>query len=129
MTNGSEPPGWYRDPTGQGDARYWNGTTWTEAVDRGGQRANLPIDPALARQQPVPGTQVQLPPTTTAYDREPQSGGPSGGVIIGLVIALLLVVAIAVAVDDSDSGEDSPPPGSEAPPATEAPAEPPADGG
>ncbi|MGF1647804.1 MAG: DUF2510 domain-containing protein [Kineosporiaceae bacterium] len=32
------PPGWYPDPSGYADARYWNGRTWTEwtqpAVDR-----------------------------------------------------------------------------------------------
>ena len=129
MTNGSAPPGWYRDPTGQGDARYWNGTSWTEAVDRGGQRTNLPIDPAMAQQQPVPGTQVQLPPTTSDYDREPQSAGSSGGVIIGLVIALLLIVAVAVAVSDGESSDDSPTPDTAPATDTPAPTDPPAEDG
>ena len=41
MTNGNPPPGWYVDPTGQGDARYWNGTSRTQAVDRNGQQVNV----------------------------------------------------------------------------------------
>ena len=30
------PAGWYRDPFGQGDGRYWNGIQWTDAISRGG---------------------------------------------------------------------------------------------
>lgn len=30
---GSAPPaGWYRDPSGTGSQRYWDGTAWTDAV-------------------------------------------------------------------------------------------------
>lgn len=122
MTNGSSPPGWYRDPTGQGEARYWNGTSWTEIVDRAGQQVNVPIDPTSAQQQPLPGTQVQLPPTPTAYEVGPESSGSSGGVIIGLVIALLLFVVVVLAVDNSVSSNDSQTPATEAP-AEDAPAE------
>lgn len=134
MTNGSSPPGWYQDPTGQGDARYWNGTSWTESVDRGGQQSNVPIDPAMAQQEPVPGTQVQLPPAPTEYDLEPQSKGSSGGVIIALVIALLLIVVIAFVVNNGDSSDDSPTPdtgvpATDAPAPADPPAEPPAEDG
>ncbi len=32
------PADWYADPAGRFDYRYWNGTTWTEHVTRGGQQ-------------------------------------------------------------------------------------------
>ena len=50
------PPGWYQDPTAQGDARYWNGSGWTESVNRGGSTVNVPIDPSQAQVPPVAGT-------------------------------------------------------------------------
>jgi hypothetical protein len=135
MTNGNTPPatpaGWYQDPTGQGDARYWNGASWTQAIDRGGQQSNVPIDPSIAQQPPVPGTQVQLPPPPTNYEVEDSSGGSSGGggFIIALIIGLILLVVVIVVVNNNDSSDESPPgtgdvPATDAPaPATEAPAD------
>ena len=132
MTNGSSSPaGWYQDPTGQGDARYWNGTAWTQSVDQGGQKVNVPIDPTQAQQPPVPGTQVQLPPTTTNYV-EPQSSSRSPwGAIFGVLLVLVVVVGIFVIVANDDASDDSPTPGTDVAPATEpAPAtDPPDDGG
>ena len=61
MTNGVAPAGWYQDPTGQGDGRYWNGASWTESVDRGGVTVNVAIDPSQAQVPPVAGTEVMIP--------------------------------------------------------------------
>ena len=38
------PPraGWYADPTGRFEMRYWDGTKWTEHVGRGGQQFSDP---------------------------------------------------------------------------------------
>jgi hypothetical protein len=122
MNDGSSPPGWYQDPTGQSDGRYWNGTSWTQMSMRGGQTLNLAIDPSIAEAPPVPGTQVAPPAPPPA---ESSSGG-SGGVIIAIVIGLLLLLAVFVAVDD-DTSTDTPAPGgsvpAEEPPAEEPPAE------
>jgi hypothetical protein len=32
------PAGWYADPAGRYELRYWDGTTWTEHVSRAGQQ-------------------------------------------------------------------------------------------
>lgn len=32
------PAGWYADPAGRFELRYWDGGTWTEHVSRGGQQ-------------------------------------------------------------------------------------------
>lgn len=34
----SVPAGWYADPAGRFDLRYWDGGTWTEHVSRAGQQ-------------------------------------------------------------------------------------------
>ncbi len=121
MSNSSSPPGWYQDPTGQSEGRYWHGTSWTQMSNRGGETVNLPIEPAMAQQPPVPGTQVQPPVPPAAGS---SSGGSSGGLVIALVIGVLLALAVFVAVDD-DTTNDTPTPTTNgtAPAVTEAPAE------
>lgn len=32
------PAGWYADPAGRFDLRYWDGGAWTEHVSRAGQQ-------------------------------------------------------------------------------------------
>ena len=36
------PAGWYADPSGRYELRYWNGTEWTEHVSRSGQQFTDP---------------------------------------------------------------------------------------
>jgi|HigsolmetaAR201D_1030396.scaffolds.fasta_scaffold11974_1 hypothetical protein len=38
----SVPPGWYHDPSGRYELRYWDGTAWTEHVSRNGQQYTDP---------------------------------------------------------------------------------------
>jgi hypothetical protein len=38
----SVPAGWYADPAGRFELRYWDGTAWTEHVSRGGQQFTDP---------------------------------------------------------------------------------------
>ena len=120
------PAGWYQDPTGQGQARYWNGTSWTQSVNLNGNTVNIAIDPAQAEVPPVPGTQVSLPaaPTQTVASSGGSSSGSSMGIFIGIAIAILIgVVIFAVASGGSD--DETPTPGSTpAAPATDAPAAP-----
>jgi hypothetical protein len=40
------PAGWYADPAGRFELRYWDGSTWTEHVSRAGQQFT---DPPVAR--------------------------------------------------------------------------------
>jgi len=109
MTNAGTPAGWYVDPTGQGDARYWNGVAWTQSVARNGATLNMPIDPAQAQQPPAPGTQVQAPISTAGTPEQSSRRSPIGA-IFGIVAVLVIVVLIFVIVSD-DSSDDSPTPG------------------
>ena len=36
------PAGWYADPAGRFELRYWDGTQWTEHVSRAGQQYTDP---------------------------------------------------------------------------------------
>ena len=36
------PAGWYADPSGRFELRYWNGDKWTEHVSRAGQQSTDP---------------------------------------------------------------------------------------
>ncbi len=138
MTNVGVPPGWYRDPSGQGDGRYWNGVSWTEMVDRGGTTVNVAIDPTLAQMPPAPGTQYAKPVPYAAAQtvNVSTSRSPGWGVIIGGIVVALIGIVILIAVN-SGSSDDTPTPGTDvpsitatlAPRATDAPAAPSTDGG
>lgn len=120
------PAGWYHDPTGQGDGRYWNGVSWTEAVDRAGTTYNVPIDPSLAQVPPTPGTQIAQPMPQAVPQTVNVSSSKSSpwGAIIGGLVAVIAIIALIVALTNSSS-DDTPTPGTDAPaePAPEEPAE------
>jgi hypothetical protein len=42
------PAGWYSDPAGRFDHRYWDGAKWTEHVSRAGAASVDPLDASLA---------------------------------------------------------------------------------
>lgn len=42
----ADGPGWYPDPSRAFDHRYWDGTSWTEHVSRGGVADTAPVVPA-----------------------------------------------------------------------------------
>ncbi|MFP5489452.1 MAG: DUF2510 domain-containing protein, partial [Acidimicrobiia bacterium] len=41
-TAGAAPAGWYADPSGRFELRYWDGGQWTEHVSRAGQQYTDP---------------------------------------------------------------------------------------
>ncbi len=61
------PAGWYADPMGRYEHRYWDGAQWTDNVARGGQQA---VDPV-----------VSTPPSTEPADdsRAPLAATPAAG--------------------------------------------------
>jgi hypothetical protein len=42
----SVPSGWYADPAGRHERRYWHEGRWTEHVANGGRRSSDPATPA-----------------------------------------------------------------------------------
>ena len=43
---GAAPSGWYADPAGRHEQRYWHEGHWTEQVADGGRRSSDPATPA-----------------------------------------------------------------------------------
>ena len=41
-SSAAAPAGWYADPSGRFELRYWNGDSWTEHVSRAGQQSTDP---------------------------------------------------------------------------------------
>ncbi len=56
---GDTPAGWYGDPMGRYEHRYWNGSVWTENVATNGQQA---VDPIAS----VPTAAAAIAPSVTA---------------------------------------------------------------
>jgi len=90
----SAPAGWFDDPHGKHDLRYWDGSAWSEHVhDR--ESAAAPVQPVQPAQPPAE------PATARAT---PGQNGRTWGV---LVAAILLIGAVILVVT-SLSGNDSP---------------------
>lgn len=47
-TPATPPAGWYPDPSGEFEQRYWDGATWTEHVVRAGAQSTSPLLPVTA---------------------------------------------------------------------------------
>lgn len=41
--------GWYADPAGRFEQRYWDGARWTDDVTTGGQRSRSPLARGIGR--------------------------------------------------------------------------------
>lgn len=88
--------GWYPDPAGSGNARWWNGTTWTEHL----QAPPAPVWGAPSGQapqwsgQPQPwGAQVQQVPAT-GWRRNRYSLVVAGFVLAYLLLAVYVHVFV-----------------------------------
>lgn len=122
MTNATFPSGWYRDPTGQGEARYWNGVAWTDSVNRGGVTVSVPIGADQAQLPPAPGSEVQVvAPAAAATSSAAAPSRSPLAVIFGILAVVLLVVVIVLLVTDDDTDDPNPPVTLVTTPATEAP--------
>ena len=130
MTDSTTPPmlaGWYHDPSGVGDARYWNGSAWTTSISTDGVTLNVPIDADKARVPPVPGTEFTAPPPgqpTPAQTPPPSSGKSSGGMVTAIVVlAVAIIAAVTLAIVFGGSDSDNGPTPTDGPAQTDAPVE------
>lgn len=123
-------PGWYRDPSGQNEGRYWDGQSWTTMTSRAGQTFDTPVDPARATVPPVPGSELapaapapRTPPPSINVSTS-QTRSPVGAIVAGIVaIVVVILLFVLVRGDDSDDEET---PETSVPAETTAPAETPA---
>ena len=81
----SQPAGWYPDPHGRSEQRWFDGTNWTTHVANGGQQADEAASPAAASGAMLYGNLGHLPPSRAVRPprREINAIGP--GFFLGLV--------------------------------------------
>lgn len=125
MSTSQPLPGWYLDPTGLSDGRFWDGDGWTEVVTRTGVTATAPIDPTRAAVPPLPGTAIVPPVTRSSIATENDRAAVALG--LGVIVAALVVVLLIFAVGNQAS--DQTPPSVTDPPATASPVSNPGNGG
>jgi uncharacterized integral membrane protein len=84
MTQHNAPAGWYPDPTGRHESRYFDGQ-WTQHVSTRGVRST---DPSTARTRPSAPADLQNPPSASRRRRR--------RVLVVILVALILVVLLLV---------------------------------
>ena len=55
------PAGWYADPSGRYELRYWDGAAWTEHVSRAGQQYTDPPEISRICDDPPTTTRIRAP--------------------------------------------------------------------
>src|SRR5262245_246545 len=91
--------GWFRDPTGRAEQRYWDGNAWTDHVARGAAQSTDPITGDYAT--PVTAGPVGQPARTTKPKWPWILGGILGAfVLFGTGCAVIVGVAINNAVNE-----------------------------
>ena len=53
VSGGGDPPGWYDDPSGRHEYRYWDGARWGDQVADAGITS---VDPVRRRPSPIAGS-------------------------------------------------------------------------
>ena len=115
------PAGWHPDPYGRYEARYWDGTRWTEqvasqgrpTVDPLGATTSVPFaTPSTAWGAPG-GSPAMSPPGYVPYGQVPATGKPprSGFLVAAGVLALVIggffaLFAVGAAIGAATAPDD-----------------------
>jgi hypothetical protein len=121
MEGSTTPAGWYADPMGRFELRYWTGTEWSERVSRAGQQLTDPLSTppsasADSTLEGVPSATASSGPGSVPPTR-PWAAAPAGlprraakppiykrkGFLIGAAIVVALIIATAIAGGSSKS--------------------------
>jgi Protein of unknown function (DUF2510) len=88
-------PGWFPDPLGRFEYRYFNGREWTADVSRGGQVA---VDPNGARPTPAPAIHTEAPAPTPGRGFAVAALVTGIGALLTAWVPIVVVVGFALAV-------------------------------
>jgi hypothetical protein len=101
------PAGWYADPTGRSEHRYWDGSRWTEHVSNRGLAGTdpidaygVPLDPTVSPLRPVP-----IATQATGDVRTGIRAVPWWAWAIGVAVLLLVVGTVAIVIPTDDGKE------------------------
>jgi hypothetical protein len=106
--NATPPAGWYEDPHGEAELRYWDGSTWTEHTSGPAPGAAAPTQ--LDQPQAAPAAQA---PAGYQQPAGPVPGAPGGGgntrrnLLIGLGALVLIGAVVAVLLLAGGGGDDN----------------------
>jgi hypothetical protein len=106
-------PGWYPDPMGRHEYRYWDGTRWTEQI---ADQSVPGMDPLEAATSPAgaPTGAMTAPSAAVApiaQVAEPPHGGGTKRTLVVVIVALVVValaVTTVVVVASNDSAREYP---------------------
>lgn len=105
-----QAPGWYADPHGRHERRYWDGSTWTERVADGGASGTDPIGappPPPAAGGPGSGAPAPATGTGAGTSRPPVALLAGIGVLVLVVVVVGAIVLLAVNGDGDGDGDGS----------------------
>jgi hypothetical protein len=88
VTDQQYPSGWFPDPLGRYDHRWFNGTSWTSDVSIDGQRFVDPLDTS-----PSPGSGPGPTPTPSTGN-----GAATAALVCGLIAVAIAWIPLAVVV-------------------------------
>ena len=104
--------GWYPDPTGRFELRWFDGTTWSPSVSRAGQQFLDEVNAAPSPTAPTPAPGFGPPPgfgrtPIITESTEPVRRSANTGLIVGAIVAAVAIAAVGfvVALGGSDSDE------------------------
>lgn len=93
-STGTNPAGWYPDPEGRHEHRYWDGSSWTDQVSDAGAVSSAPLGaPAM--------------PTAGAAAPAGGSGGSKAPLIALIVVLLLVAGGVAFFLLSGDDDDDA----------------------
>ncbi len=102
---GQTPAGWYSDPAGRYENRYWDGDQWTEHVASAGVASTDPLEPVAEPVVQAATVPVAAVPMTTTSDRKTGLRAMPWWAwgLIGVVALFFGVGAVGAATGGNDS--------------------------
>jgi hypothetical protein len=101
--------GWYPDPNGRHELRYWDGSAWTEHISDAGEAGSDPVgDTTQASATPFAET-TQVTPTVAdqALDGAESAQVPWAPIAAGIAVLVLVIGGLVFFLGGDDGGSDS----------------------
>jgi Protein of unknown function (DUF2510) len=110
MSMPTSPPGWYPDPNGAHQLRYFDGSAWTEHVSDNGLQSVSPLAPTPTPTTAATVSPAGMPSATPGPNRRGRAKWVMGGVALVAVAAVVIGVLASGGSDDNTtaSGDSGP---------------------